>query len=261
MYFPATPGCGAIFCRNAEKTPLLSVYYSVDCTINYKNLLTKTGFNGIIYATGPDCVSGLKKVKERHMKKLTSILLSVIMVASLFAGVITINAEDEALDTPEKIVTALYALDKGATLAGGPYTLSGKVTSVVEKYTTEYNNVSVMMSLPGLADYPVEAFRIVGEGIDKIDVGYTITVTGELTHYYNKNKDESIFEFKKNSTLDYYTPIKNVSYDRLSYDGVLVVPEGSVDKKVVDPANADAINFNKGSVTTATISGATSRSW
>ncbi|MBO4869249.1 MAG: hypothetical protein J5585_06015 [Clostridia bacterium] len=189
------------------------------------------------------------------MKKLTSILLSVIMVASLFAGVITINAEDEALDTPEKIVTALYALDKGATLAGGPYTLSGKVTSVVEKYTTEYNNVSVMMSLPGLADYPVEAFRIVGEGIDKIDVGYTITVTGELTHYYNKNKDESIFEFKKNSTLDYYTPIKNVSYDRLSYDGVLVVPEGSVDKKVVDPANADAINFNKGSVTTATIRG------
>ncbi len=127
-----------------------------------------------------------------------------------------IEPEETLPETPEEIVNALYELADNETLPGGPYTLTGVITSVDTAYSERYGNVTVTIVVGDLTDKPVMCYRIKGEGADIIDVGYTITVTGELTNFVNANNNA--YEFKQNSTLDSFTaPVKllNVSYDTL----------------------------------------------
>ncbi|MBO7504074.1 MAG: hypothetical protein J6U38_06875 [Clostridia bacterium] len=110
--------------------------------------------------------------------------------------------------TPEEIVNAAYDLAVGETLAEGPYTLTGVVTSVDERYTTDYNNVTVTIQVGEMTDKKIKCFRIVngeaiadGEGIEVVKVGDTITVTGDLTRY-----NANTVEFVQGSTLDALDP-------------------------------------------------------
>ncbi len=104
-------------------------------------------------------------------------------------------------NTPEEIVKALYALDKGDSLPGNPYRLTGKVTSITEAYTEEHKNISFVIVVEGLADYPVTVYRIKGEGVENIKVDDTVTIEGNLIHYYNANRNESVYEFTTGATL------------------------------------------------------------
>ena len=97
--------------------------------------------------------------------------------------------------TPEEIVNALYALEKGKSLAGGPYTLTGVITSVDTEYSEANNNVTVTMVVGDMTDKPVTCYRLTGDGADKIGAGDEITVKGSLKHYYNKTQDASTYEF------------------------------------------------------------------
>ena len=110
--------------------------------------------------------------------------------------------------TPEGIVNAAYDLAVGETLAEGPYTLTGVVTSVDEPYQERYGNVTVTIQVGEMTDKKIKCFRIVngeaiadGEGIEVVKVGDTVTVSGDLTRY-----NANTVEFVQGSTLDALDP-------------------------------------------------------
>lgn len=78
----------------------------------------------------------------------------------------------------EEILTALFALAKGAKLPG-TYKLTGVITEVVE-IGTSFGNATFWMQV---GDKSVEAYRVSGNGYETVKVGYTVTVTGELIDY------------------------------------------------------------------------------
>lgn len=107
------------------------------------------------------------------------------------------------LDTPEKIVKALYALkgEKTVSLDGGPYTLTGKITKITTPYDSVYKNITVVIAVEGLEEYPVMCYRLKGEGADTLAVGDVITVTGQLKFYY-KSADNFEYEFDSGCTFE-----------------------------------------------------------
>ena len=102
-------------------------------------------------------------------------------------------------ETPEEIVNAAYGLAEGETLEG-TYTLTGVITSIDTAYNANYGNISVWMQIGDMADKPILAFRLAGEGAETLKAGDTITVTGSLTNYYSK------IEFAQGCTLDAVVP-------------------------------------------------------
>ncbi len=112
--------------------------------------------------------------------------------------------------TAAEIVKEAYALADGATLANGPYTLSGTIISIDAGYTAVYGNVTVTIAVDGAdADKPIQAYRVVGEAAAKLLVGDQITVTGELTNY------KGTIQFASGATLDKYEALGE------AYDAVI----------------------------------------
>ena len=107
--------------------------------------------------------------------------------------------EEPVPTTPEEIVNAAYGLAEGETLEG-TYTLTGVITSIDTAYNANYGNISVWMQIGDMADKPILAFRLAGEGAETLKAGDTITVTGSLTNYYSK------IEFAQGCTLDAVVP-------------------------------------------------------
>ncbi len=85
--------------------------------------------------------------------------------------------------TPEDIVDALYELEDGQFLSGGPFTLTGVVTQINTAYSSQYENVTVTMVVAGKTDKPVMCYRVSGPEAENVAVGDTITVRGELKRY------------------------------------------------------------------------------
>ncbi len=85
------------------------------------------------------------------------------------------------VSAPKDIVDAAYELASGAVL--GEYTLTGIIVKVDTAYSTEYENVTVTITVPERGNKPVQCFRMKGEGADTIAVGDVITVTGTIKNY------------------------------------------------------------------------------
>ena len=103
--------------------------------------------------------------------------------------------EVKAPSDPKQIVKEAYALGEDETL---PYqaTLTGKITKVRTAYSSDYKNVTVVMVVDGMSDYPIDCYRLQGKGADQIGKGDTITVTGWLTNY------KGTVQFAQGCTLD-----------------------------------------------------------
>ncbi|MBO4770575.1 MAG: hypothetical protein J5563_07345 [Clostridia bacterium] len=113
------------------------------------------------------------------------------------------DAETPSYNTPKEIVDALYELAEGATLPGGPYTLTGVVTSVNDAWSTQYNNITVTIEVEGKS---IKCFRMINGQSDKcteIVEGDTITVTGTLKNYQGTR------EFDMGCKLDAYEATGN----------------------------------------------------
>ena len=132
-----------------------------------------------------------------------------------------IELEEALPETPEEIVNALYELADNETLPGGPYTLTGVITKVNTAYSERYGNVTVTIVVGDLTDKPVLCYRIKGDGADVIDVGYTVTVKGELVHFVNANNNA--YEFKQDSVIvSYEAPAPEIvksSFNTVWVDG------------------------------------------
>jgi len=93
---------------------------------------------------------------------------------------------------------AKQILSDAAKLAAGQKlqyraTLTGKVVSIDYEYSPDYHNITVTMEVNGTQ---IQCFRMVGEGIEEIAVGDTITVSGIIENYHGK------LEFGAKSTMD-----------------------------------------------------------
>lgn len=101
---------------------------------------------------------------------------------------------------PEHVATveAAYALAEDAAM-DAPATLTGFVTGVVTPFDPRYNNITVLLDVPGTTDMAITCFRMVGEGVDTVAIGDAITVTGTLKNY------KGTVEFDAGCTLDSLT--------------------------------------------------------
>ena len=104
--------------------------------------------------------------------------------------------------TPEEIINAAYELELGASLSGGhKYTLTGVIATIDSAYDANFGNISVTMVVGNMADKPIQAFRLKGEGADTLEVGDKITVTGDILKYDNKTETGKV-EMNAGCTLD-----------------------------------------------------------
>ena len=72
-------------------------------------------------------------------------------------------------------------------------TLTGKVVSIDYAYNPDYKNITVTMEVNGTK---IQCYRMVGQDIENINIGDTITVSGIIENYNGK------LEFGAKSTMD-----------------------------------------------------------
>ena len=100
---------------------------------------------------------------------------------------------------PGEILQEAYALAPGEEL---PYTatLTGTITKIATAYSSQYKNVTVIMTVPGYESMPIKCYRLSGSGADQIAVGDTITVTGTIVNFQHSSGDTEV-EFTQGCTL------------------------------------------------------------
>ncbi|MBQ9107811.1 MAG: hypothetical protein IJY49_03200 [Clostridia bacterium] len=100
----------------------------------------------------------------------------------------------------DEIIALAEALAKDTTL-NGTYRLIGVITSVDTEFSTQYNNITVTISVDGTEkDFTIQCFRMKGEGAEVIGFGDTITVSGEIKNY------NGTIQFNAGCALESYIP-------------------------------------------------------
>lgn len=91
-------------------------------------------------------------------------------------------------EDPKQIVDEAYGLAPGAVL---PYeaTLTGKITEILDPYSDEWRNITVILAVEGRENKPILCYRLKGQGADRLKVGDIITVTGNLKNYTKTDVD------------------------------------------------------------------------
>lgn len=81
--------------------------------------------------------------------------------------------------TESEILDALFALGKNKQL-DGTYKLTGVITKINTKYSSQYKNITVTIKVGGKS---VQCFRLAGDGVENLAVCDKITVSGVLKNY------------------------------------------------------------------------------
>lgn len=95
------------------------------------------------------------------------------------AGCIAVPAEHY---NQTKVLLKAYELeaDKGYDTQ---FTITGTVSSIPSAYNEKYGNITVNLLVDGLEAYPIQCYRLAGEGAAEIKEGDVITVTGKIKNY------------------------------------------------------------------------------
>lgn len=98
-------------------------------------------------------------------------------------------AVTEATTVPtEETPDSAAILDEAFALAEGEYlqgerTLTGTIVRVITPYSEKYDNITVEIRVPGSENRPIQCFRLEGSGVEELNVGDSITVTGQIVNY------------------------------------------------------------------------------
>ena len=94
----------------------------------------------------------------------------------------TTTPEDKApaLTTPKAIMDAAFALPNG-TAFEEEVTLTGVV--LASTYNQKKSNANIYFIVDGMVDLPMYAYGAMGDGVEDIKVGYTVTVKGIIKNY------------------------------------------------------------------------------
>ena len=123
--------------------------------------------------------------------------------------------------TPQQIVDKAYELAETGETMIGEYTLSGVITAIDTAYSEQYGNITVTIDVDD-ADKSMMCYRLSGTGIENLEIGYSITVTGTFGSY-NGNP-----QFAQGCTL--------VSYEEGTIEST--VPSTATPQEIVDAAYA-----------------------
>ena len=133
---------------------------------------------------------GIEWVRIGDTVTVTGTLRNFYGVVEFAAGCVL---EDWVSDYPEievetdplKIVDLAYELWEGEEI---PYnvTLTGKVIEISDAFNSQYQNISVVIEVPGREGFPILCYRLTGEGVASIASYDTITVEGRLRNYYGE---------------------------------------------------------------------------
>ena len=93
------------------------------------------------------------------------------------------------------IIDVAYRLEESVMLEQ-VFTLTGTVISIDTPYSSEYDNITVTILVPGSQDQPIQCYRVSGDGAKNLTVGSQITVSGNLSNYRGK------IQFTQGCTLD-----------------------------------------------------------
>ncbi len=109
--------------------------------------------------------------------------------------VVTIPADLPVDSAMVDIVKAAYALGSGEAMSE-TCTLIGSISKVNTAYNEQYGNITVTIIIPGAETMPIMCFRLKNTGVETIDVGDVIKVTGTIKNY------GGTIEFDAACTLD-----------------------------------------------------------
>lgn len=93
-----------------------------------------------------------------------------------------------------KNALSAYKLQEGEAQTGTK-TITGVISSIDTEWNPDYQNITVTIIVAGLENYPIQCYRLCGEGAENLAVGDQITVTGVLKNY------KGTFEFDAGCTL------------------------------------------------------------
>ncbi len=96
---------------------------------------------------------------------------------------------------PVEIVDAAYSLGWNQSMPKA-VTLTGKIVEIDSPYTSYYDNITVVMSVPGREWAHITCYRLKGADTHMLWIGDTITVTGVIKNY------KGTIEFDQGCTLD-----------------------------------------------------------
>lgn len=155
----------------------------------------------------------------------------------------------------DEIIALAEALAKDTAL-NGTYRLTGVITSVDTEFSTQFNNVTVTITVDGTEkDLTIQCFRMKGEGADKIGVGDTITVSGEIVNY------NGTIEFNTGCALESYIPAEFEVYLEVFGKGTVSgIPAGTLARGdevtfTVTPDTANEYEIDRVTINGSTLNG------
>ena len=82
----------------------------------------------------------------------------------------------------EEIVAVAYTLEDQAKLPAAT-ALHGKIVAIPSAYSEQYGNITVNIQVGDLADQPIQAYRLTGEGVADLKEGDEICIFGVIKNY------------------------------------------------------------------------------
>ncbi len=137
----------------------------------------------------------------------------------------------KSLTTPEEIVNAAYALEKGAEL--GEFTLTGIVKSIDGKFNEQYKSIVVTIIVNNMTDKPIQCYNMKADSADAVSVGDEIKVTGTIKNY------KGTIEFDQGCTFVMVTEHTEHTYGTTLTDKCEVCGEIKADHVCADGTTED----------------------
>ena len=100
---------------------------------------------------------------------------------------------------PAVIIPDAYALESYEFLSYDSI-LTGKIVSIDEAYSSQYNNITVTIAVEGYEEFPIQCYRLKGAGIDTLVEGDEISVFGAIKNH------KGTIEFDTGCTLVVVAP-------------------------------------------------------
>ena len=158
----------------------------------YGNITVNMEFDGQVFQCYRLKGEGAKDLKVGDTITVAGIIKNYKGLVEFDAGCMLVPNE---LYHSVKNALSAYKLADGEAQAAAK-TITGTISSIDTAWSEDYQNITVTIIVAGLENYPIQCYRLKGEGAKDLAVGDTITVTGILKNY------KGTFEFDAGCTLN-----------------------------------------------------------
>ncbi len=158
----------------------------------YGNITVDMEFDGKTFECYRLSGEGAKDLKVGDTITVAGIIKNYNGLVEFDAGCVLVP--NDAYHSVKNALSA-YKLQDGEAQEAAK-TITGTISSIDSAWSDEYKNITVTIIVAGLENYPIQCYRLAGEGAKDLKVGDTITVTGTLKNY------KGTYEFDAGCTLN-----------------------------------------------------------